>query len=78
MNDPRIPSLKGIMQSKKKPIESVELASLGLSDEDLSPDTAVLSYENMPEREPGKKYEGEPEEVAREVAQLLDTEENVL
>jgi electron transfer flavoprotein beta subunit len=78
MNEPRIPNLKGIMASKRKPVEQIELSALGLSDDDLSPNTNVLGYEEKPEREAGKKYEGEPEEIAREVAQLLDTEANVI
>lgn len=78
MNDPRIPNLKGIMASKRKPIDSIELDSLGLSEEQLSPNTKVLSYEEKPAREAGKKFEGEAEEIAREVAQLLDTEANVI
>jgi electron transfer flavoprotein beta subunit len=78
MNDPRIPSLKGIMQSKRKPVDTIALSDLGT---DVSADdvkTNVLGYEEKPEREAGKKYEGEPEEIAREVAQLLDTAENVI
>jgi electron transfer flavoprotein beta subunit len=78
MNEPRIPNLKGIMASKRKPMEQVELSSLGLSEDELSANTKVLGYEEKPEREAGKKYEGEPEEIAREVAQLLDTEANVI
>jgi electron transfer flavoprotein beta subunit len=78
MNDPRIPNLKGIMASKRKPIDSVELSSLGLSDEELNPATKVTSYEEKPAREAGKKYEGEADEIARQVAQLLDTEANVI
>ncbi|MFO7799057.1 electron transfer flavoprotein subunit beta/FixA family protein [Rhodohalobacter sp.] len=78
MNDPRIPSLKGIMQSKRKPVDTISLDDLGA---DISSDevkTKVLGFEEKPEREAGKKYEGEPDEIAREVAQLLDTEENVI
>lgn len=78
MNEPRIPNLKGIMASKRKPMEQVELSSMGLSDEDLSPNTKVLGYEEKPAREAGKKFEGEPDEIAREVAQLLDSEANVI
>lgn len=78
MNDPRIPSLKGIMQSKRKPVDTIPVEDLtgGISDTDVK--TNILGYEEKPGREPGKKYEGEPDEIAREVAQLLDTEENVL
>jgi len=78
MNEPRIPNLKGIMASKRKPMEQVEISSLGISEDELNAKTQVLGYEEKPEREAGKKYEGEPEEVAREVAQLLDTEANVI
>lgn len=78
MNDPRIPSLKGIMQSKKKPMETVELSSLGIDEANLSSSTRVTGYHEKPAREAGKKYEGKPEEIAREVAQLLDEEANVI
>lgn len=78
MNDPRIPSLKGIMQSKRKPVETISVADIdaGVSADDVK--TRVLSFEEKPEREPGKKYEGEPEEIAREVARLLDSAESVI
>lgn len=78
MNEPRIPSLKGIMQSKKKPMEQVELSSLSVNNENLSAKTKIISYQEKPEHEAGEKYEGEPDEIAREVAQLLDTEANVV
>lgn len=78
MNEPRIPSLKGIMQSKRKPMETVELSSLGIEEANLTPKTKVTGYREKPQREAGKKYEGEPGEVAREVANLLNEEENVL
>ncbi|MFN1835310.1 electron transfer flavoprotein subunit beta/FixA family protein [Balneola sp. MJW-20] len=78
MNEPRIPNLKGIMASKRKPVDTIELSALGVDESELSAKTKVLSYEEKPAREAGKKYEGEPDEVAREVAQLLDSEANVL
>ena len=78
MNDPRIPSLKGIMQSKKKPVDTISVSDLAGSISDNDVKTNILGFEEKPTREPGKKYEGEPEEIAREVAQLLDSEENVI
>lgn len=78
MNEPRIPNLKGIMASKRKPVDQVELTSLSIDESDLNAKTSVLSYEEKPERQAGKKFEGEAEEIAREVAQLLDTQANVL
>ncbi|MDZ7717109.1 MAG: electron transfer flavoprotein subunit beta/FixA family protein [Balneolaceae bacterium] len=78
MNDPRIPSLKGIMQSKRKPMETIELSSLGIDESELSPKTKVTGYQEKPGREPGQKFEGEPEEMAQQVAKLLDEEANVI
>jgi electron transfer flavoprotein beta subunit len=78
MNEPRIPSLKGIMQSKRKPMEEVEMDSLDVEEQALKAKTTVTGYREKPEREAGKKYEGEPDEMAKEVAQLLDTEANVV
>ena len=78
MNEPRIPNLKGIMQSKRKPMESVELSELDLDEEALQPKTKVTGYMEKPGREPGQKFEGEPDELAQKVAQLLDEEENVV
>jgi electron transfer flavoprotein beta subunit len=78
MNEPRIPSLKGIMQSKRKPMEVVELADLELDETELQAQTSVTGYMEKPEREPGQKFEGEPDELAQKVAKLLDEEANVI
>lgn len=78
MNEPRIPSLKGIMQSKRKPMEGVSLDDLGVDESSLQPKTKVTGYMEKPEREPGQKFEGEPEELAQKVAKLLDEEANVI
>ena len=78
MNEPRIPSLKGIMQSKRKPMETIALSDLNLDESILSAKTKVTGYMEKPEREPGQKFEGEPDELAQKVATLLDEEENVI
>lgn len=78
MNEPRIPSLKGIMQSKRKPVDTVELSDLGIDESALEPKTKVTGYREKPERKAGQKFEGEPDELARKVARLLDEEENVI
>ena len=78
MNDPRIPSLKGIMQSKRKPVDTISISDLDGTVAEAGAKTSILGYEEKPEREPGKKFDGEPEEIAREVARLLDTEANVI
>ncbi|PAU93219.1 electron transfer flavoprotein subunit alpha [Aliifodinibius salipaludis] len=78
MNEPRIPSLKGIMQSKRKPMETTALSDMNLDESALSAKTKVTGYMEKPEREPGQKFEGEPDELAQKVANLLDEEENVI
>ena len=42
MNEPRIPKLKGIMASKKKPLEVLTLGDLGMSEGDITPKTHAL------------------------------------
>lgn len=81
MNDPRIPNLKGIMASKRKPVQSVTLDELGLSHDEITGSvtkTAKEGYLNMPEREPGKKFEGDAEELVSTLVNLLDNEAKVL
>ncbi|WP_445665886.1 electron transfer flavoprotein subunit beta/FixA family protein [Fodinibius sp. AD559] len=78
MNEPRIPSLKGIMQSKRKPMETIALSDMNMDESALSAKTKVTGYMEKPEREPGQKFEGEPDELAQKVAHLLDEEENVI
>lgn len=78
MNEPRIPSLKGIMQSKRKPMSTIDLSELNIDENDLQPKTKVTAYMEKPEREPGQQFDGEPEETAKKVAKLLDEKENVI
>lgn len=78
MNEPRIPSLKGIMQSKRKPVETVGLEDLEIDEAALQTKTNVTAYREKPEREAGQKFEGDPEELAQRVARLLDEEANAL
>tara|TARA_Y100000589_G_scaffold331402_1_gene384770 strand:+ start:1422 stop:2165 length:744 start_codon:yes stop_codon:yes gene_type:complete len=72
MNDPRIPSLKGIMSSKKKPLDVIALADLGLDSSEVgstgSP-TQLVSWAKPDERQAGQKFEGDPEEL---VGTLMD------
>jgi len=78
MNEPRIPSLKGIMQSKRKPVQTLTLDDLGLDSNSVQKMTTILGYQEKTGRKPGQKFEGEPDEIAREVVHLLDEEANVL
>lgn len=72
MNDPRIPTVKGIMQSKRKAIDAFEGAPVPEAR------THVLGYADVPERAPGKKLEDEPQAQARQLRAWLETEARVL
>jgi electron transfer flavoprotein beta subunit len=78
MNDPRIPGLKGIMMSKKKQVDVVGLADLGLDRASLGNKTSVTGYQNLPAREPGKKFEGDAEELVSQLVNLLENEAKVI
>ncbi len=81
MNEPRIPNLKGIMASKRKPVKSVTLEDLGLSIDTLKSQvtkTVKKGYQEVPGREPGKKFEGEPAELVSTLSDLLQNEAKVL
>lgn len=77
MNDPRIPNLKGIMASKRKPVRTIQASGLleGASD---APDTRILAYREKPARQAGPKFDGDPAETARIVAGKLAGEAGVL
>ena len=66
-NDPRYPTLKGIMASKQKPVDSVSLADLGLSGDDAGTSQEVMGIEPVPEREAGEVIEDAGEAPAKVV-----------
>ena len=69
LNEPRYPTLKGIMGAKKKEIKDVKAADLGLSPE--PPGISVIKLETLPPRPPGRIIPGEPAEAARELVRAL-------
>lgn len=55
VNEPRYPTLKGIMQAKTKPVETLSLADLGLSAEEVAPKQTVANVSDAPARGSGEK-----------------------
>jgi electron transfer flavoprotein beta subunit len=76
MNDPRIPTLKGIMAAKKKEIATTTPAELGASG--VTSRTTVIRIEEIPDREPGEMLEGSPEEAAAELVHRLRGQSKVI
>lgn len=75
LNEPRYPSLKGIMAAKKKPIETVTVASLGVS---IEPKVTLNSLSLPPARQAGKILTGETKDVVKQLVELLHNEAKVI
>jgi len=81
LNEPRYPSLKGIMAAKKKPIETLNLAALGLSPEEVGEKGSKVKITGMSlpaARQAGKILQGETAEVVRQLVDLLSNEAKVI
>lgn len=78
LNEPRYPSMKGIMQAKKKPMQKTKVDELGLDAGEISPKTRILKYFLPEPRKAGKVIEGEAADAARELARLLREEAKVI
>jgi electron transfer flavoprotein beta subunit len=60
INEPRYPSFKGIMAAKKKPLQTLSLADLGIAAGDVGFDGAtstVVEHNKRPPRQAGNKVE---------------------
>jgi electron transfer flavoprotein beta subunit len=69
-NEPRYPSLKGIMQAKQKPLERPSLSDLGLTPEQLQPFQSVTEVTDAPPKAGGEVLPAGDEAVAK-IADLL-------
>lgn len=78
LNEPRYPSLPGIMQAKKKPLEELEIDDLDLDEDDLEPKTETIDRFLPAEKAAGRILEGEVDEQVKELVTLLKTEAKVL
>jgi electron transfer flavoprotein beta subunit len=78
LNEPRYASLKGIMASKKKPVEVRDAAALGLDAAALAPRTLVAALELPPARQAVRMIEGDADTQVTELLRLLHEEAKVL
>jgi len=76
LNEPRYETLKGIMAAKKKEIRTVTLDELGLKE--LQNSISILKIEPPPPRPAGKILKGTPEEMVKELLNLLRNEAKVI
>ena len=69
LNEPRYPTLKGIMGAKKKEIKELKAADLGLGD--AGRELEVVALEALPPRPPGRILTGAARDMARELVRAL-------
>lgn len=70
----RIPTMKGIMGAKKKPLDTLTLADLGLDASQVGvagSRVELVRREAPPRRSAGRKFEGKIGDITREVVQLV-------
>ncbi|MBU9721196.1 MULTISPECIES: electron transfer flavoprotein subunit beta/FixA family protein [Bacillaceae] len=78
LNEPRYPSLPGIMKAKKKPLETLDLDDLDLDEEDAEGKTKTVERYLPPAKEAGKILDGELDDQVNELVSLLKTEAKVI
>lgn len=76
LNEPRYPSLMGIMKAKKIPIKKLTLDNVGISEINNKIRTEKLY--SLPEKPEGKVIEEEPEAAVKTLVKLLKEEAKVL
>lgn len=78
LNEPRYPSLPGIMKAKKKPLEELELDDLDLEEDDVEAKTKTIEIYLPPKKEAGRILEGDLSDQVVELVKLLHTEAKVV
>ncbi|HEY4531591.1 MAG TPA: electron transfer flavoprotein subunit beta/FixA family protein [Kurthia sp.] len=78
LNEPRYPSLPGIMKAKKKPLEELELDDLDIDEDDVEPKIKTVEVFLAPQKQAGRILEGEIADQARELISLLRSEAKVI
>jgi electron transfer flavoprotein beta subunit len=69
LNEPRYPTLKGIMGAKKKEIKDLKASDVGLGA--AAPQLAITALEALPARPPGRIIPGEVKDAAKELVRAL-------
>lgn len=78
LNEPRYPSLPGIMKAKKKPLEELELDDLDIDEDDVEAKTETVEIYLPPKKEAGKVLQGNLQDQVKELVGLLRTEAKVI
>ncbi|WP_332649788.1 electron transfer flavoprotein subunit beta/FixA family protein [Lysinibacillus sp. 54212] len=78
LNEPRYPSLPGIMKAKKKPLEELELDDLDIDEDDVEVKVETVEIYLPPQKAAGRVLEGELADQVKELVNLLHSEAKVI
>ncbi|KAA9015734.1 electron transfer flavoprotein subunit beta/FixA family protein [Niallia endozanthoxylica] len=78
LNEPRYPSLPGIMKAKKKPLEELDLDDLDINQEDVEAKTKTIEIFLPQAKTAGKVLAGDVTQQVKELASLLKSEAKVI
>lgn len=78
LNEPRYPSLPGIMKAKKKPLEELELDDLDIDEDDVEVKVETIEIYLPPQKAAGRILEGDLQDQVKELVNLLHTEAKVV
>lgn len=78
LNNPRRAKLPDIMKAKKKAVDTLDAAALGLSADDLAPRVALSGFGLPPARAKGRILDGDVDTVVNQLVTLLRDEAKVL
>jgi electron transfer flavoprotein beta subunit len=76
LNEPRYPTLKGIMGAKKKEIKDVKASDLGAAA--TTPELPIVTLEALPPRPPGRVIPGDVATAVKELVRSLREEAKVI
>lgn len=81
LNEPRVPSVMGVMKAMRAEIKKLDLAAIGLSQNEVGKPGSqeeILRYHRPPERRPVTMIQGEVADMVKQVVTLLKEEAKVI
>lgn len=78
LNEPRYPSLPGIMKAKKKPLAELELDDLDIDEDDVELKVETVDIYLPPQKAAGRILEGDLSVQVKELVNLLHNEAKVI
>ncbi|WP_257350410.1 electron transfer flavoprotein subunit beta/FixA family protein [Pseudalkalibacillus decolorationis] len=78
LNEPRYPSLPGIMKAKRKPLEEIDYDDLDIDEDEIEAKTETITTFLPPEKGAGKILDGELEVQVKELVSNLHQEAKIL